>query len=149
MDINQLIDFFGRHPILVMALIAVVVMIIANEVRTFMAAGFQLPPAKAVFKYNREGAQFLDLRPLKDFEQARVPGALSLPLGELESSLGSLGKFKGKAALILYSQAGLEVASSRKLLMRNGFDTVYELQGGFEAWKAQNFPVETAKRSKK
>ena len=150
MNTTQLIEFLGNHPYLAMALVAVLVMIVLNEVRTFSAASFQLTPANAVLKFNREGAQFLDLRPISEFEKSRIPNAMSIPVGELEASLQSLHAFKEQGSIILYSQAGLEMSSPRKLLMRHGFDSVFELQGGFDAWREHHFPVETSKkRSKK
>lgn len=147
MDTNQIIEFMGRHSYLTMALVAVLAMIVANEVHSMMAAGFQLSPDKAVFKFNREGAKFIDLRAQKDFDKVRVIDAINIPLAEIESSANILKKHK-KNPLILYSQAGLGVSPSRKALMRQGYEFVFELQGGLDAWKAQNFPVETEKRSK-
>lgn len=147
MDINQLIEFFGNHLILTVALIVVVMMIVANEFNSLRSSAFQISTDAAVMKYNRENALFLDLRPQKNFEASRIIKAINFPASEVESRLKTLNKYKDRI-LILYSQAGLEVSPTRKTLENNGFSNVLELRGGFDAWLAQNQTIETDKKAK-
>lgn len=146
MDINQLFEFLGNHLVLTVALLVVIVMIVANEFNTFRSAAFQISVDDAVKKYNKENAQFVDLRPPKNFEDRRIINAINLPTSEVDSRLKMMAKYK-KQMLILYSQAGLEVAPTRQKLESNGFE-VFELRGGFDAWLAQNQTIETDKKTK-
>jgi rhodanese-related sulfurtransferase len=41
---------------------------------------------------DEQRAVFLDVRTASDYERSRIPGAVSIPLGELEARLGELDR---------------------------------------------------------
>lgn len=81
----------------------------------------------------------VDPRDAADWSAGRVPTALSIPLGELESKLEALPADK---TIVVYGWHGACAFGPKAalLLARRGLKTQM-LTGGFEAW-ARKFPVE-------
>lgn len=83
-------------------------------------------------------ATMLDVREASEWQAGHVPGALHVPLGELESSLGTLPRDQ---RLIVICRSGHRSAKATALLVRSGFDAV-NLNGGIVAWASTGLPVE-------
>ncbi|MGJ8642418.1 MAG: rhodanese-like domain-containing protein [Luteolibacter sp.] len=87
-----------------------------------------------------EGAQLLDVRTKKEWDEGHLEGATLVTVTE-EGFL-----VKAKAALdrdkevVVYCRSGKRSAMAAKQLRAAGF-TVYELDGGITAWKAAGKPV--------
>jgi rhodanese-related sulfurtransferase len=81
----------------------------------------------------------VDPRDSADWNAGRVPTALSIPLAELESKLGTLPADK---TIVVYGwHAACAFGPKAALLLaRNGF-SAQMLTGGFEAW-SRKFPIE-------
>ncbi len=82
----------------------------------------------------------LDVRPTEEYEAGHIPGAINVPLGELEKSIKSIPKGKEVVAYCRgpYCVLSFEaVAKLRKL----GYKT-RRLTSGFPEWKRGRFPVE-------
>mgnify|MGYP001549244336 CR=1 FL=1 len=142
----QLMEYISNHPFLVIALVVVVVMVIANEAAMFTTGGTSLIPQMAVNLYNQKDALFIDTRSDADYDKGHIADAVHFPASYAEERLDTLEKHKQKP-LILYSQNGMDIQSTIKLLKNNGFDEVYELKGGLSAWVSDNMPIQ--KRRKK
>lgn len=130
-----------------MALVAVLIMIIANEVAVISKAGIKITCQEAVLKFNREGAIFLDTRGQNDFDSAHIVGAISMPAAYAQERISTLAKYKDKI-LIYYTQSGADPQAIGRLLKKEGFAHFFELEGGYDGWIAQNMPIEK-KRAKK
>jgi membrane protein DedA with SNARE-associated domain/rhodanese-related sulfurtransferase len=78
-------------------------------------------------------AQSLELR--------RIPGALHLPVQEVQRHLGELARDR---EIILYCTCPNEASAAQaaRLLMRNGFSRVRPLKGGLDAWLAAGYSFE-------
>lgn len=85
----------------------------------------------------------LDMRPKEVFAQGHVPGALNLPLNQLENYYSSLPSDK---KLIVYGNSALEDFQAGVRLFDLHFFTTQVLKGGFEDWKNKGFPVESAEK---
>ncbi|WP_100656551.1 rhodanese-like domain-containing protein [Alteromonas flava] len=82
-------------------------------------------------------AVLIDVREPNEFTQAHIPGATLLPLGNI--SAADLPKVQEN--IVIYCQKGgrgnkacIKVTSESDL-------TVFNLEGGIEAWAAAGFPV--------
>ncbi len=69
----------------------------------------------------------LDVRQPMEHQQARLPGSLLIPLGELHARVGELDQTK---KVVVYCRTGSRSASATSMLMSAGFDKVLNMEGG-------------------
>ena len=79
----------------------------------------------------------LDVREPWEVDVVALPGALSVPLGELELRLAELDPAK---PVVAYCHHGIRSASARLLLADHGF-TASHLEGGIDAWARELDPA--------
>lgn len=70
-------------------------------------------------------AFIVDVRTPEEFSEGSAPGAVNIPLSEIESQLG---QFKGKGEIIVFCRSGNRSGQAKKILEENGFEKV--LNGG-------------------
>ncbi len=82
----------------------------------------------------------LDVRPKKEYEEGHIPGALSIPSGQLEERIKDLPQDK---QIVAYCRGPLCAMADDavELLSRHGFDSK-RLNEGYPDWMLQNLPVE-------
>lgn len=82
----------------------------------------------------------LDVRPLDEFTKGHLPGALNIPLAELEARLDELDPAQ---EVVAYCRGAYCVLSFEAVaaLRARGF-TVRRLEDGFPEWKAEGLAVE-------
>jgi rhodanese-related sulfurtransferase len=97
--------------------------------------------ADATRLLNREDALLLDVRETQEYEGGRLLNAVHIPLSQLESRAGELGKFVQRP-VIAYCMSGNRSRSAGNALARAGFTQIYNLHGGYRAWKDAGLPVE-------
>ena len=85
-------------------------------------------------------AVFVDVRGPSSYAAAHIPGAISMPLDELEERLGELDP---QAWIITYCTCPNEESSGRaaRLLLDRGFVHVTPLLGGLGAWQDAGYPI--------
>jgi adenylyltransferase/sulfurtransferase len=75
----------------------------------------------------------LDVREPDEHEQARIPGARLLPLGQLEARLSEIADWKDRT-VVVHCRSGARSARACRILLQQGFADVWNLAGGIEAW---------------
>jgi rhodanese-related sulfurtransferase len=86
-----------------------------------------------------EAINIVDVRRAEDFQEAHIPGAVSIPKDQWESPSG-LRKDKINV-LYCYSQVCHLAATAALLFASQGYP-VMELEGGFDTWQRMELPVE-------
>jgi len=81
----------------------------------------------------------LDVRTAEEYNAEHIPEAKSIPLPELEVRIGELDR---SWRIIIYSKNGIQSRTASELLVAHGFEKVYNLLGGIDAWRL-TFPVIT------
>ncbi|MGB2896782.1 MAG: rhodanese-like domain-containing protein [Anaerolineales bacterium] len=86
-------------------------------------------------------AFFLDLRPNSAFARTHIPGAISIPVEELESRYLNI---PNNRAIIVYGDYSLEEPSAQAalFLITHGFPNTTSLRGGIESWIQSGYPIE-------
>lgn len=84
----------------------------------------------------------LDVRPVEEFHAGHIPGAVSMPLGELKRRLDSLPKYREVVAYCRgpYCVFAIEAV---QVLRANGFRAV-RMDEGVPEWRARGLPVEVS-----
>ncbi|MBM3367962.1 MAG: rhodanese-like domain-containing protein [Betaproteobacteria bacterium] len=116
-------------------------MLLWPAVRRASAGGASVDTLQATHLINREDAVVLDVRDAAEFAKGRVLGARNLPLAELATRSGELQKSKAKP-LIVVCQSGNRSLGAMAELRKLGFERVFNLSGGFNAWQQAGMPVE-------
>lgn len=101
-------------------------------------------PAERVKKLLDSGEKivFVDLRPAGDFHKGRVPGAISIPVSELQKRYAEIPK---SGRIVLYCSCppgGVDESYSYLMLRGKGYRNVSVLENGFTAWTQRKLPTE-------
>ncbi len=87
---------------------------------------------KALLDKDKKGKFFLlDVRQPEEYEAAHLPGAMLIPLGELEARQEELDRSK---KIITYCRSGHRSTAAAIALCGLGFEGVYHLDGGILNW---------------
>lgn len=90
--------------------------------------------AKAYLDGRTEGTYtLLDVRQPFEYEEAHLPGARLIPLPKLADSLETLNP---RQPILVYCAVGGRSRMAAQLLSNQGFEEVYQIQGGIDAWEA-------------
>jgi len=80
----------------------------------------------------KKGMMILDVRTNKEYEQGHIPGSVHVQLSEIGDKVKKLKKDK---ELVVYCQNGNRGIWAIKRLMGMGYKNLYNLKGGYNAWK--------------
>ena len=110
--------------------------IFGNRIRGIRA----LEMSEVVGMINSDSAVIIDVRADSDFNKGHILKSINVPSAEVEQRLGSLSKNSDRPHVIV-CESGHASIKPCSVLKNNGFDQVYYLAGGINAWKEQNYPV--------
>ncbi len=79
----------------------------------------------------------LDVREAEELTLARLPEARHMPMREVPARLGELPK---DGAIVVMCHGGVRSARVAQYLIANGFERVFNLQGGIDAWSVEIDP---------
>jgi rhodanese-related sulfurtransferase len=144
---ESIIEYGVNHPLLFGGLLLMFAVVFAYEMRLARRKGVDLTPAEAVALINA-GAQPVDIRASAQFEKGHLLDARNVPLGQIEQYLPMLEKLKQRGILV-YCENGSTSIKAVEKLRENGITAVKSLRGGLLAWRAENLPVFTGRKSKK
>lgn len=114
-------------------------------VATYLTARDELEPVtrEGLLERARAGTVLvIDVRPAEEYQAGHIPGAVSIPLGELERSTREIPAGKDIVAYCrgpycVYAFRAVEILRLRGLRARR-------LMEGFPEWRAAGMPVETS-----
>lgn len=136
----QLTEFLANHMLLATALLLILLALVANELVLIRRSGLRLSPADAVRLINDQGAAVIDLRTVADFKRGHILDARNIPMAKLADSISDLKKLKGKP-LVLCCALGSTAAQAGIRLRAEGFENVYPMAGGINAWQNAGLPL--------
>lgn len=84
-----------------------------------------------------EPVQVIDVRSPREFEEGHVPGAVNLPMEQVEARLADL---RNHEPVVLVCQSGRRAQMCQPILA-NHPEEVKVLEGGTSAWVDRGFPV--------
>ena len=95
--------------------------------------------AHELIEGNPEEIILLDVRTEGEYNAEYIPGAINIPLSDLENRIDELDSSK---AIIVYCQSGSRSRTASETLAQRGF-IVYNMEGGINAWK-EKFATSTS-----
>ena len=137
---QEYIEFAGRHPLLFVALAAVIALIIMSELRRATKGFKEVLPSEAVRLINKENALVLDVREANELGQGSIIDSKHIALSALENKLDNLANNKDKPILV-FCKMGNRSAQACKLLLKNSYTNVFGLKGGINAWVNDQLPI--------
>ena len=139
MDTQQLIEFAGNHTLLVLALFAILVMLAGSEIQQRLSKVKAVSPAEATRLLNHENAIMIDMRSDKDYRDGHIVNAVQMSDGKGDIP-ATLNKHRERP-VIVYCQRGQQSTAVCNRLSKQGFESVYNLQGGVLAWQKAELPL--------
>jgi phage shock protein E len=94
--------------------------VVAVALLRWLAGGRRVSP-DVVLQKIKAGATVLDVRTPGEFQSGAYPGALNIPVQELDRRLGELRKDR---PIVVYCASGMRSASAERLLRDRGFEDV-------------------------
>ena len=98
-------------------------------------------------RHGRDDTVFVDLRDVRELEREGViPGAFHCPRGMLEfwidpESPYHKDVFASGKAFVFFCNGAWRSALATDVAQQMGLEPVYEMEGGFTAWKNAGYPV--------
>jgi rhodanese-related sulfurtransferase len=108
----------------------------------------QLSPDEFNKRLDEDSVQVIDIRTLKEFRLGYIRNAINADWtnrNEFQSKTATLRKDK---PLLIYCAAGGRSKAAASWLKERGFDSVFELNGGFNKWKGEDKPVVYSSRER-
>lgn len=81
----------------------------------------------------------LDVREPWEYARGHVPGAVLIPLGELQERVGEVPHDRPVLAICQSGQRSLAAAG---YLLQLGYQGVANVEGGTSAWRERGYPIE-------
>ena len=86
----------------------------------------------AISKINKGDILILDIRDKDSFNSGHINGAINLSDGNINDFISDTKKDE---SILVYCYHGNSSQNAAKFLVKCGFNKVYSLDGGYEAWK--------------
>jgi rhodanese-related sulfurtransferase len=145
---ERYLEFILNHYMLSLALAVVTYLLIQELFDSALRKFSAVSPLLAVAKMNDSDTLVIDVREPDEFVKGHIENAISIPLGNLLSHLPKLESHKNKPVLIA-CQSGTRSASAGKILTKAGFEQVFVITGGMQAWEGDyKLPIKSASKNK-
>ena len=144
---DQYLEFISNHSMLVLALAVVTFLLIKEFAESAFSSFQQLTPMNAVTQMNNDTVVIIDVREPHEFILGHIENALNVPLGKLKEQISTLDKYKANDVLLV-CQSGTRSTSACKILISAGFEKVFNLDGGMQAWEDHKFPIKITSKNK-
>jgi len=141
---DRYIEFVTNHWLLFIALMVVTFLLLQELFESALRKFEMISPILVVAKMNNEDPVILDVREANEFKTGHIEGAINTPLSNFDKELEKLSKFKNKA-LIVVCQTGTRSTTACKKLTSLGFEKVFSMISGMQAWEESKYPITKSK----
>lgn len=132
-------EFIVNHWILVTLFVILAWLVFSDSINRRLS-GLQLLGAnEAVRLINQHKGKFVDIREQDEFTKEHIAESINVPLNKITEEK-SLLKDKTKP-VVLVCASGQRAKSAAKQFRRQGFEQVYVLSGGLNAWREAKLPL--------
>lgn len=125
----------------------VLLLFLTFSIYTFSQGG-ELTAKSFYDSIQKDQIQLLDVRTANEYNQGHIAGSLQADWNNFEQFKERVASLDKHQPLYVYCLAGGRSAAAQKWLIKEGFEQVYNLQGGMNAWNLEDLPVEGKKEVK-
>jgi rhodanese-related sulfurtransferase len=111
---------------------------ITSEPNHVIPVNIAVEEAKRMIESESEAVLLLDVRTTEEYNSGHIEGALSIPLLELRNRAAELNT---SAKIIIYCADGSASTIASDLLIESGFEGVYNMLDGLNAWDERDYAV--------
>ena len=134
------LEFFQNHPLLVMAFLAITCGLAWTLVAGRNQGLKRVGTMEATRLINSEDAVVVDVRSDAEFRQGHIINAINVPEKQLDTHSDKLDKHRDKP-LIMVCRTGQSAARAGAALRKQGFESIYTLDGGLTSWQSASLPL--------
>ncbi len=139
--IQEIQQFTSNHTIMVIAWFALLIALIVNIYQGLTSKFKIIDNAHTTQLINKEEGVIFDLRTIDDFKSGHIIDSINVLPSDIKSkNIQRLEKYKSRP-VILVDVNGMTSNASASLLAKQGFEKVYVLKEGINAWKAEKLPL--------
>jgi len=143
---DKFLDFTGNHTVLVLALVISFFVLVFTELRRKASGHVAVDPTDVVALVNKD-ATVIDLRSAEAYGRGHIVNARNIPFDEIDANHDALAQFMNKP-IVAVCDSGISSNKAVASLRKSGFESVYGLKGGMNAWSQAGLPVVTGKKTK-
>lgn len=111
-------------------------------------AGFKGVNTDEAVRLFNDDAFLLDVRTAGEYKEGFIGEALNISVSEIDSNMNKMPKDK-ETSILVYCQTGARSSKAAARLAKEGYQNVFNLNGGIAAWQTAGLPVVRKKPSKK
>ena len=139
---DYLFEFIWNNVMLFIAISVIIIWIIINEITYLLNNILSIKNSEATRLYNNEDAVFVDISSKSEYYKGHLPGTINIPYCNIMQIYNALKKYKHQP-IIIYCTDGTYSIKISKQLKKKGFERMYHLKGGKNAWKLAGLPLES------
>jgi rhodanese-related sulfurtransferase len=143
---DKFLEFTGNHTVLVLGLLISFFVLVFTELRRKASGLVAVDPTAAVGLINNE-ATVIDLRNADAYGRGHIVNARNIPFDEIDANHDALAPLMNKP-IVAVCDSGISSNKAVASLRKSGFESVYGLKGGMNAWSQAGLPVVTGKKTK-
>jgi rhodanese-related sulfurtransferase len=143
---QRLFEFIFNHYVYSLALAVVTYLLIQEFFDVAFKKFKPITPMLAVAKMNEGDVEILDVREAPDYAESHIENAINAPLSKLDERMPKLTGDK-KAPLLVVCQNGTRSLTAAKKLAKAGFEQIFVITGGMDAW-TEDYKLPVASRRK-
>lgn len=140
MLIATLIAFAAKNSLLVLIFVVLSVALVYTEIARLLVGYKRVSPAQLTELINRESALLVDVSAVAEFEKGHIFGAKHVAMSQLDPENKLLAKTKA-LPVALVCRTGQSSSEAAKRLHKAGFQRVYWLNDGLNAWIQAGLPL--------
>jgi len=134
------VAFLVKNWILVLTFVASGAMLVWPLVSKRLSSARDVDTLGVTRLINAGNPLLLDLREPKEFDGRTLPNAVHVPLSQLASRGAELAKYVSRP-VVAFCDRGQRSRAAAAVLSKQGFKEIYNLTGGFKAWRDAGLPV--------
>jgi len=137
---EQLGNFVFNHWELFLALTIILVMLSGDSWFPSAQGYLNVTPFAATNLINHADALVIDVREDNEFRDGHIINAVHIPMGDLARRLKELEKYRQRP-IIVVCRSGSRSYRGAAFLHKQGFNPLYNLDGGIIEWQRANLPL--------
>ena len=140
---SQLAEFTGNHPFLVMLFLIAAFLFFWTVLKEQSSQLKTISTDQLTRLVNQQNAVLVDTRSAEQFQAGHIVNAANIPANEIDQAPKKLPKGK-KRPVVVYCQVGRTSMKACQQLEKQGFEQIFNLKGGLNAWVNDKLPLSKA-----